>query len=201
MRYKVGDFTTLFNLMNFSLKNFPVWIFYKNSVFWCEQMFPVKKKYCQSPCRSIMGWQRHHWTSRTQNAANIRRRSYDETPLADSCGSSVVHTCKGKAISLPLKFLPFSNRPLFHSSPNKSHFPHSILALSNKRRKFRQKHPMSAITYISTLEQKWTPNQVDLINQDPQHLLNNPVLLAFFKASFTVYELNFKGYFCKQCNV
>ena len=124
----------------------------KRLLFLPGWMFLVQKKYCQSAGGSIIWWQRHHWTSRTQNAPNIRPRSYDETPLADSCGSSVVHTCKGKAISLPLKFLPFSNCPLFHSSPNKSHFPHSILGLSNKRRKFRQKHPMSAITYISSYQ-------------------------------------------------
>ena len=92
----------------------------------------------------------------TKRAKYPAQEEYDETPLADSKASSVVRTCKGKAISLPLKFLPFSNRPLFHSSPNKSHFPHSILALSNKWRIFRQKQPMLTITYISSL--KWTQN-------------------------------------------
>ena len=113
-----------------------------------------EEKYCQSPSdqslagRGITG-RRGHKTR--QISAQL---SYDETPLADSCGSSVVHTCKAKAISLPLKFLPFSNRPLFHSSPNKSHFPHSILA----RFQISSKHSDKSIPCLP-LHISQTPNQ------------------------------------------
>ena len=102
-------FKTLLDLLNFpvrTLKKSAV-IFARVNVSSEEKILSISRRINQLVAEASLD------VEDTKRAKYPAQEEYDETPLADSTGSSVVHTCNGESHFSPFEISPFFKPPPF----------------------------------------------------------------------------------------